>query len=139
MSYERAPSPASVWEFETADMPANNVVQVTYENGDRLFLTKKNEEWVVDQILMSLDLRIILMRYEARGFNLQRRTFNDTLSGHVGHPLTLRMFSNGERFAGRDVTCTSLRPVQSIEETVRSNIILDPKKNRPAAHIAWSA
>lgn len=139
MSYGRVPRPASVWEFESSELTAGNVIQMTYENGDRLFLIKRNGEWAVDQILMSLDLRIILMRYEARGFNLQRQTFNDTRSGYIGHPLTLRMFGYGEWFSGRDALCTSLYRVQSIEEIAHPGVIREVRKNKPVTHIAWSA
>ena len=139
MSSERVPTPASVWEFHpTDDMTDDDLIQVTYKNGNSIFLMKGEDCWVVDSSLMSHDLQRILAKYHGKEFRLQRKTLNDTLSGHVGHPLTFRISSDIEIY-GRDILCTSMFNVEAITAVPRAQVDEDPLSYRSVTHIDWPA
>ena len=139
MSSERVPSPASVWEFQpTDDLTDNDLIQITYENDTSIYLVIKDNCWIVDPSLMPNDLRDILTRYNSHELRLQRKTLNDTMSGHVGHPLTLRLSSESGMY-GRDVICTSIYNVKAISTIPRSDIDENPLSYRSHSHLGWLA
>jgi hypothetical protein len=134
MRYERVPTPANIWEYASEDDGTQDeLLQVTYENGNRVWIVRQGDYWVVDQSLMPDDLRSILRKYDGKEFRLVRVGVNSSMSGYVGHPLVFRIV-NDDLFYGRDALCTSMTNVRLIEVIVRRHVSHDGVPTRSSTH-----